>query len=271
MKKILFISLWSVLAIALIFVMSFASRSHAKRLCSKPVITIDNAVEQKFITEDQVLKFLSDHNKMPEGKELSEIDVPELENLLSSHPAVESCEVFVNVGGEMSIKIKQRRTIARVMNLLNESYYIDDRGLLMPWSEQYTSPVILVNGDFGDSYAALYRQSLNAIDADSALKTTTKLDDIWQITKRIDADTFLRAQMVQLYVSPDNGFELIPRIGNHIIVLGDISDLDEKFRKLLIFYRDGIDRTGTWNDYTYIDLQYKNQIVCTKKTIDHGI
>jgi cell division protein FtsQ len=175
------------------------------------------------------------------------------------------------VGGEMSIKIKQRRTIARIVNLLNESYYIDDRGMLMPWSEEYTSPVILANGNFADSYAALYHQSLDAISADSALKTPTKLDDIWQITKRIDADTFLRAQMVQLYVSPDNGFELIPRIGNHIIVLGDISDLDEKFKKLIIFYRDGIDRTGNWNDYTLIDLQYKNQIVCTKKTIDHGI
>jgi cell division protein FtsQ len=271
MKKILIISLWVIFVVGLVFVMSFASRSHGKRLCSKPVITIEKIGDQKFITEEQVLKYLSDHNKMPEGKEMSEIDIPELENLLSGHPAIESCDVFISVGGEMTIKIKQRRTIARIMTLLNESYYIDDRGMLMPWSEEYTSPVILVNGEFGDSYASKYRQSLDVIDADSALKTTTKLDDIWQITKRIDADTFLQAQMVQLYFSADKGFELIPRIGNHIIVLGDISDLDEKFQKLLIFYRDGIDRTGTWNDYTYIDLQYKNQIVCTKKTIDHGI
>jgi cell division protein FtsQ len=266
------ISLWVIFSVGLIFVMSFASREHSKRLCSKPNIFIDRKdPSELFVKEEDVLQFLKDHNRMPEGKEISQIDIPALENLLLSHPSIESCEVFISVGGEMTIKIKQRRTVARIINLLNESYYIDDRGMLMPWSEQYTSPVILVNGNFADSYATLYHQSLDEISLDSAMKTTTTLDDIWQITKRIDADSFLRAQMIQLYVSPEKGFELIPRIGNHIIVLGDISDLDEKFKKLLIFYRDGIDHTGRWNDYTYIDLQYKNQIVCTKKTIDHGI
>ncbi len=266
------IGLWVVFTIGLVFVMSFASRAHSRRLCEKLNILIDRKDEQQqFIKEEDVRKFLSDHNKMPEGKELADVNVPDLENLLLTNPAVESCEVFMSVGGDMTIKIKQRRTIARIINLENESYYIDDRGMLMPWSEEYTSPVIVVNGLFADSYGANYDHSFDNIDADSAMKTTTMLDDIWQITKRIDADTFLRAQMTQLYLSPDKGFELVPRIGNHIIVLGDISDLDEKFTKLFIFYRDGLDRTGNWNDYTYIDLQYKNQIVCTKKTINNGI
>jgi cell division protein FtsQ len=143
--------------------------------------------------------------------------------------------------------------------------------MLMPWSEKYTAPVILANGNFADSYGAMYNQQLDNVTCDSSVHTPTKLDDTRQIAKRIDADTFLRAQMVQIYFSDDKGIELIPRVGNHVIVLGDVSDLDEKFSKLKIFYRDGLERTGNWNDYTYIDLQFKNQIVCTKKTIEHGI
>ena len=271
MKKILLICVWVIFAIGLIFVMSFADRAHAKRICGKLNISIDRKDGQQFITNDDVIKFLTDHNQMPEGKELDQVSVPAIENLLLTNPAIETCEVFMSVGGEMTVNIKQRRNIARLINLQNESYYFDDQGKLMPWSEEYTSPVLVVNGLFADSYGANYDHSFDNIDADSAMKTTTLLDDIWQIAKRIDADTFLRAQMTQLYLSPDKGFELIPRIGNHIIVLGDISDLDEKFQKLFIFYRDGLERTGTWNDYTFIDLQYKNQIVCTKKNINYGI
>jgi cell division protein FtsQ len=271
MKKIIMISLWSIFTVGIVLLMSFAGKEHSKRICTKPNIVIEQKDAQQFLKEEDILKLLADHNKMPEGKEMSTIDIPSLEKLILTHPAVESAEVYMTIGGEVNIHIKQRRVIARIMNLANESYYIDDRGMLMPWSEEYTAPVILVNGFFADSYGAMYNQSLDKVNADTAIKTSTVLDDIWQVTKRIDADTFLHAQMIQLYVSPDKGLELIPRIGNHVIVLGDISDLDEKFKKLMIFYHDGLERTGNWNDYSYIDLQYKNQIVCTKKTIEHGI
>lgn len=265
MKRILNIGLWVIFAATLIIVMSFASRSHGRRLCSRPEISIDRKSSDLFIEKEDVMKLLDGHHMSPEGMELSEIDIPALERLLLGHPAVESCDVFMTVGGEMSIHLGQRRPLARFITLGGESYYIDDAGKLMPWSEKYTAPVVLVNGDFTDTYASLYAKPFDAVHPDTALRSPTKLDDAWQLVKRIDADTFLRAQIVQVYVSRERGFELIPRVGNHCIVLGDISDLDEKLRKLLVFYREGLERTGSWNEYTRIDLQYKNQIVCTKK------
>lgn len=271
MKKILLISLWVILAAGIIVVMSFVSRAHAKRTCTELSISIQRENEDLFIKEEDLTKLLSDHGKLPIGVELSLINVTELENLVLSHPAVENCDVFITVGGEMTITLKQRRTIARMTNLSNESYYFDSRGLLMPWSDQYTSPVIFVNGYFVDNYAAMYHKEFDSYSLDSAMNTPFLIDDAWQIVKRIDADTFLRAQMVQLYVTQEKTFELIPRVGNHKIVLGDISDLDEKLKKLLIFYRDGLNRTGSWTDYIIINLQYKNQIVCTKKINEHGI
>lgn len=251
--------------------MSFASKANANRLCTKLDISIERKNADLFIREEDLIKLLSDHGKMPIGQTISKIDVSALENLVLTHPAVECCEVFMSVGGEMSIKLKQRRVISRIINFGSESYYFDDRGKLMPWLDSYTAPVLFVNGYFTENYASFYHSEFDSYDADSALNTPFLLDDIWQISKRIDADTFLRAQMVQLYVTQDKKFELIPRVGNHIIVLGDISDLDEKLKKLQIFYHDGLNRTGRWNDYTLIDLQYKNQIVCTKKNNEHGI
>lgn len=266
MKKILIISFWVLLSVGLIALMSFAVHVHAARKCSKVNISISRKNADLFLKEENVTEMLSSRQKMPFGQPISSIDVPTLEKLLLTHPAVESGEVFISVSGDVNISLKQRRAIVRVITATGESYYIDDRGFLMPPSDEYTAPVFLVNGTFNDTYAANYLYSLDRYSEDSAVRTPSVLDDVWQLAKRIDADTFMRAQIVQANYTPEKGLILIPRIGNHAIVVGSAADLDDKLRRLFLFYREGLSRTGKWESYSTIDLQYKNQIVCTKKS-----
>lgn len=266
MKKILIISFWVLLTAGLIALMSFAVRMHSERKCEKVNISITRKNADLFLKQENVAALLSDKGKMPYGQTISSIDVPSLEKLLLTHPAVESGEVFISVSGDVNIMLKQRRAIVRLMTASGESYYIDDRGYPMPCSEEYTAPVLFVNGNFTDTYAANYHNSLDRYPLDSALNTPSILDDVWQLAKRIDADTFFRAQIVQVNYNPQKGLVLIPRIGNQAIILGDVQDLDDKLRKLYLFYREGLSRTGKWDEYSLIDLQYKNQIVCTQKS-----
>ena len=58
--------------------------------------------------------------------------------------------------------------------------------------------------------------------------------------------------------------ELIPRVGNHIILLGSEEEMEAKFEKLMLFYKKGVQQTG-WNQYSIINLKYKNQLVCVKR------
>ena len=58
--------------------------------------------------------------------------------------------------------------------------------------------------------------------------------------------------------------ELVPRVGNHTILLGDITNYQEKLRKLYLFYEKGVNQVG-WNDYKEINLKFRNQIVCVKR------
>jgi cell division protein FtsQ len=53
-------------------------------------------------------------------------------------------------------------------------------------------------------------------------------------------------------------------IGPSTVVVGSIDNLDEKFRKLWIMYKKALPYGG-WDKYSKIDLQYKNQVVCTRK------
>ena len=41
--------------------------------------------------------------------------------------------------------------------------------------------------------------------------------------------------------------ELVPRVGNHTILLGDASRLEVKFRNLRWFYREALNKKGVGN------------------------
>jgi cell division protein FtsQ len=76
---------------------------------------------------------------------------------------------------------------------------------------------------------------------------------------------FWNATVQQLYVNANGEIEFIPRIGNHTVILGDDQLLESKFNKLLLFYQEGMNKKGGWNQYSTINLKFKNQVVCTKK------
>ncbi len=270
-KKIVIISGWIFCAAAIIFFSAFAERQHNQRLVLGVDVTISRKADHFFVAEEEVKMSLIARGFGLPNQTLSTIDIPSIEKLINAHAAVQSCEACINVEGKVLISIIQRKPIARLINLKGESYYFDDMGRLMPWSDKYTAPVILVNGFFIESYAAMSAVDFSTIPADSALRSVMLLDDIWQVVKQIDADSFLRVQMVQVYLSQENGFELVPRIGNQKIILGTAEGVEGKFKKLGLFYTYGLNQTSRWNDYCVIDLRFKNQIVCTKNPIANGI
>ncbi|MGL5892113.1 MAG: cell division protein FtsQ/DivIB [Bacteroidia bacterium] len=274
MKRILSIALWLVLALGAILITSFAVKQHNERICQKVNITITRqpgAADQLFITTEDVHRLMNQSGDNPIGKPVSAISVPALENWLNSLPAVQNADAFMSVDCQLNISIAQRRPICRVITSTNESYYIDNQGMVMPWMAEFTAAVTPVTGFISESYGRLQGKELNKIAADSAVKSPILADDIWHLCKVIDNDTLLRSQIAQIYIRQDCTFELIPRVGAHRIILGNIAGLDEKFAKLRVFYQEGLRHTGSWNKYSTIDLQYHHQIVCTKKPETNGI
>jgi cell division protein FtsQ len=79
---------------------------------------------------------------------------------------------------------------------------------------------------------------------------------------KILADTFLMAMIDQVDINSNRSFELIPKLGKQRIIFGDATDVNSKFDKLKMFYKDVITQSG-WNRYSTINLQYKNQIVAS--------
>ena len=109
-------------------------------------------------------------------------------------------------------------------------------------SKNFTERVLIANGNIVDS---------------------SDVSVISKVANYINDDEFLKAQIIQLHMNEDKEIELVPRVGNHTILLGEISEMEDKFNKLKLFYTKGVKQTG-WNQYRLINLKYKNQLVCVK-------
>jgi cell division protein FtsQ len=258
-NKILQISLW-VLAIALIIlVLGFVNKSQEEMALKKPIINIDYETENRFVGIGDVLKEIINTNDTS-LKSINNYNILEIEQKINNNPAIKEAQVYRTIDGNIIANVKQRRPIVRVYSN-GENYYIDEKGFLMPTSNKYTARVLVVSGFLNESSGRGY--GLNYANLPDSLIENTLLDDVYKISKYIDESEFWSAQIEQVSVNKDLDFILIPKVGNHKIVFGGVNNVDGKFNKLMIFYQKGLKRTG-WNEYSEINLKYKDQVVCTK-------
>lgn len=164
-------------------------------------------------------------------------------------PYLERVSASVSVSGKIVIRARQRRPIARLFYGSRE-YYFDKEGSIMPTSPLGDCNVVVAGGDFTEP---LRSDSLNA-QMLSLVKLASFLDDEKQYGQLID----------QIFVEADGDMMMVPKLGDHIVELGSVDDLEAKFSNLVTFYRKGMPRAG-WNTYSRISLKYKGQVVCKKR------
>lgn len=260
-KSILNYSLWTVLLACLFFLLGFVSKQQENIYCSyKDVqVSFKDKTEHYFVEENDVVDIVFPDS----SKKIRAIDINplQLENRITSHPSVEKSQVYLTIDGKIKINVWQKKPIARIFTK-NDNFYIDEKGYLMPVSDQYTARVVVASLPARLNYAKYFNINFSKLPTDSSLHSFL-IFQTYQLATFINNDKFWRAQIEQIAVNKQLEFELIPRVGNHTIVVGELTDLEEKFEKLMLFYNEGLSKTG-WNEYQVINLKFKDQVVCTK-------
>ena len=259
MNKFIQIALWVLTVAGVIVLLSFVNKAKEKQMFKKPKVKIDYETENRFVDEQDILSQVLGVNDTGELL-LNKFNVTELEEKLSSNSSIKEVQVYKTIDGQLNIEVKQRRPIVRVFSK-NDSYYIDEKGNLMLCSNKYTSRLPVVSGNINEPFSKRYK--FNYENLQDTLAPKTLLDDIFKMADYIDKSDFWKAQIEQIHVNKVYDFELVPKVGNHKIVFGGIDNLESKFEKLMIFYKKGLSKTG-WNEYSEINLKFKNQVVCTK-------
>jgi len=198
------------------------------------------------------------------GKPIGWINIRQIENSIKMQAYVEKVHIYESLDGYIFIDVKQREPILRIINCKYETFYVDGSGRLLPPNPFYPARVLVANGNISHSYIANRNFRIETpMTGDTLGPADTLLLDLYKLALYINRDRFLKAEIDQIFVTPSSEFELVPKVGNHIIMLGRADDLDGKFKKLLAFYKQGLNIIG-WNKYNYINIKYKNQVVCSK-------
>jgi cell division protein FtsQ len=258
MKRIKTIASWVILLGYLLLSLSFTAIRRYEAPCVKVDVVITDSLRNRFISKTDVYTLLSNKKQKCLGLPLGKINSQTIENVVTSFSPVGGASVYKTVDGHIVIEVSQREPIIRIINNRDESFYIDKNAMLMPLSGKFTSHVLIANGNI--------KQQVNAKRPLKVANDSTRslLSDLYNLAVFINSHKFWHSQIEQIYVNADQDIELIPLVGAHVIVLGDGSDLEEKFNKLEILYTEGFPYTG-WNAYETINLKFKNQIVCTKR------
>ena len=254
---LIFVSIVAYLTVTL----SFVANKHSELVCKAVEVRIIDSAKNGFIQPADIHKLLQNKNIKLIGKNFENINLKALEAELSTFTPVENAEIFKTATGKVVIEIQQRNPIVRFFDYLGRSYYIDDKGYLMRISGKYTSHVPVANGLI--SAPPEVKKTLNVMSLQKPDKRSI-LAELYQLAQYIEDHEFWKAQVQQIYVNNNYDFELIPRVGSHVIVFGDISNCEEKFQNLESLYINGLNAVG-WNKYETINLKYKGQVICTKR------
>ena len=241
----------------LILILGFVGKEEKKVTCNDIRIIVHDSLDVQFVNSRMIRNILLRGGNSLAGRPFYEVDLQEIENKIRGIKYIKRAEVYQTVGGELVVDIHQRNPVVRIIDRSGQGFYIDREGYIIPLSANYSPYVMVVNGAIGERY----RRVSNIYDLD---QENNLLMDIYNMVMYIRSDKFWEAQIVQIYVNGKGEFELIPRVGAHIIEFGKAEDIEEKFEKLWILYNEGFYNTG-WNQYDKISLKYKNQAVCTKR------
>jgi cell division protein FtsQ len=232
----------------LVLVIVFAEARQANRPCRGVFITIGGREKQQFVEERDLLKRLNANTTTPVlGTPLQLLKTRHIENIVKTNNFVREGVVYKSWKGDLKISILPRRPIARVICPYQQSQYIDEDGVLLPLSEQYTARVLLVE--------------VEQNTAEGSLREYTCSTALLALLNHIDRDPFWRAQITYVHIDKKGKVVMHTQIGKQRVEFGSLEAIEEKLTKLMLFYKQIIPSKG-WNAYKRVNLAFDNQIVC---------
>jgi cell division protein FtsQ len=252
LKHILVFSLSLVVAGLLL---GFAVDRSAQSQCEGFDIEVAGDPTIRFVTQEGLNSFIHEHGHGIEGQFMKDIDTYGIEADLLTIPFVEEAEVYKTIDRKVKVMVRQRVPVLRLFFTDGQSCYVDDKGAFLQLSSDFSHKCLPVTG--------LSPLSNETLDSGSVF-SDEQVSSLWRMAQYIERDEFWSAQIIQVDIDKKKGAVLIPRVGNHQIIMGAAADYQNKLGKLKEFYDKGINQTN-WNIYQSLDLRYEGQVVGVKR------
>ena len=239
-------------AIALIgvsFLIAFGERKQGGSVCTNIIVEIDNINENHFLDDADVMQLLDNSGIPIKGTGIDRIKLKQIEAKLKLDKHIQDAQLYGDLKGNLIVKVELRRPIARIVQSDAADAYIAEDGVIMPVSEKYTSRVTLISG--GLMKKLIESQDLNA---------TEDGKQILEMIRFVNEEKFWKAQVAQMDIGGDARITIYPQITGQKVEFGKAINIEDKFNKLMIFYKKVLPQRG-WTRYERVNLEYEGQVI----------
>lgn len=259
MKKVKVGKIFKITLMALVFIgvsayvvyaMLFLSVPDENEICADVELIVKQNSSSKFVDEEEMEKMLKNANVYPKGMLMKDVNTKKIEEIIRKNEFVANVECYKSANGNLCIKVEQRVPVMFIAPEGRDGYFVDAQGTIIP-ARHYAVNLVVASGKIDENYAS------------------TRLAEFGQFLQK---NAFWNNQIEQLYVQKNQKgepvVEIVPRVGDNIIYLGSIDDYQKKLQKLKTFYEKAVSVVG-WDKYARVNIEYDNQIICTKRDISH--
>lgn len=236
--------------LAVVFgLIAFSERRQGAVAVRDIVIKIENIESNQFIDESDIIDLMQLDEENLKGASLDKLNLKQIETRIKMNRFVKDAQLYSDLKGNLVVKATLRRPVARLVRNDGPDGYIAEDGTVMPVSDKFTTRVVLISGSYIRGLLSL--ENLNKNEETKKLMTMLEM---------IREDDFWRAQIAQLDIDSKGHISIMPQIGGQVIEFGVADNLETKFRKMKIFYKEILPQRG-WNTYKRINLEYEGQII----------
>lgn len=226
----------AITVIILGFLLSFSLKRFNDKSLENVSVNLTKTKNPVYFIDEKDIKEIV--KKSSPTKRLGDLDIPALEKRLNQLPAVDSANVFLNLNGKLNLDIKQRVPSFRLNND-GKDFYVDEKGIEFPLSDNYSHPCMLVMGDVKKSE---YKKLVELID-------------------KIDRDEFSRKYFIGIAKEKES-YHLFTSEGNYRVEIGDLDNIEIKVKGFKTFVEKYLVKQAP-EKYTKISVKFDNQIVTT--------
>jgi cell division protein FtsQ len=242
MKKYL-PGIFSLLLSAYLVVAVIWSRNQAEAaVCRGINIIVNDSLNSHFVTSREIAGEIGNLPERACALKLTDINTDSIEKILDKVDKIESATCIVTTDNRIIIEIDPLHPVARIFDG-SKSYYINKDGKRISATARYHTDVPVIYGSFDSIFTPKSLLPLvNYIAADSTWNSLI---------------TYIKAE------NPRN-IILVPMIHGHVINIGDMTDLNNKFYRLRRAYKEILPVTG-WDYYDTLSVKWQGQLVATRR------
>lgn len=230
-----------------VYAMFFLSGPDEEERCTAVELTVekDNG-SSMFVDAGDIEKILKNANVYPKGMLMKDVDTEKIEETIRGNEFISKVECYKSANGKLCVNVEQRVPVIFVIPEGKDGYFVDAQGKIIPNRNSPTN-LVVASGNIDEKYAS---------------------KELAEFGQFLQTDEFWNNQIEQIYVTKDRKgkrvVEIVPRVGDQIVYLGTLENYQKKLRKLRTFYDKAVGTVG-WKKYARVNLEYDNQIICTKR------